>query len=91
MTHNLPSSVIENRFRIIAEAKDFPSFTPSVPMGYLRAKYDLLVLKTALRDYQAFVQDDLFVREVSGPHLILQAQPETCAKIIDEFCDYVTA
>ena len=90
VTHNLPSSVIENRFRIIAEAKDFASFTPNVPMGYLRAKYDLLVLKTALRDYQAFVQDDLFLREVSGPHFILQAQPEACAEIIEEFYNQIT-
>ncbi len=89
VTHNLPNSVIEHRFRIIAEAKDFPSFTPDVPMGYLRAQHDLLVHQSALKDYQTFVPD-LFVREVSGPHFILQAQPEACAEIIEEFYNQIT-
>ncbi|MCB1592884.1 MAG: alpha/beta hydrolase [Alphaproteobacteria bacterium] len=89
VTHNLPGAVIRNRFRIIAEAKNFPSFQSKVPMGYLRAKHDLVVHKSALRDYQNFAPD-LFVREVSGPHFILQAQPRACYGIIEEFCSRVT-
>jgi pimeloyl-ACP methyl ester carboxylesterase len=55
-----------------------------VPCCYIRAKSDALVPLRCLRPFQEAIPG-LVVKEVEGPHLILQANPKGCSRAISEF------
>ncbi len=68
---------------IRVDARQYLAECP-VPLMYLRAIEDKLVGPESL-DIMKRVRPDLEVREVHGPHLLLQAAPEICAKEILQF------
>jgi len=55
-----------------------------IPCWYLRAKSDALVPPRCLRTFQENIPY-LVVKEVEGPHLLLQANPQACSQVISEF------
>ena len=59
-----------------------------VPCCYIQAKSDKLVPPRCLRSFQEGIPH-LFLAEVEGPHLILQARPESCSQIINDFMDHL--
>ena len=58
----------------------------SVPILYIRGSNDNVVPISSLRQIQA-VAPSVQVITVSAPHLVLQVQPEACAKAILEFAE----
>lgn len=89
VVRNIPAALLKSRIEMIYCSRRLPSFQNGPPVGYLRAKKDLLISRKAVADFEA-VFPDVFVREVDGPHFILQAQPLACLKIIQEFMLKVT-
>jgi len=59
-----------------------------VPCCYIRAKSDALVPRRCLRPFQERIPH-LVVKEVEGPHLILQANPKMCSEIIKGFLNHI--
>lgn len=59
-----------------------------VPCCYIRAKSDALVPRRCLRPFQERIPH-LVVKEVEGPHLILQANPKVCSEIINSFLNHI--
>ena len=56
----------------------------SVPILYLRAQRDRVVLKGSLHDILS-IRPDVTTVEIDGPHLLLQTRPELCRDVIDTF------
>ena len=55
-----------------------------VPLLYIRATHDRLVNQGAASEILG-LQPAATLREINGPHLILQARPEEAAELISEF------
>ncbi len=59
----------------------------TIPCWYIQATEDRLLPSSVLDFVQGIPH--LFVRKVTGPHFILQAEPEASAAIINEFINFV--
>ena len=55
-----------------------------VPCCYLRATRDRLVPARCLTDFEDHIPG-LRVKEIEGPHMILQAKPKACSEIVLDF------
>lgn len=85
----IPPGVIRTRFHMIAGLNILPLLSRiSTPVLYLRALRDRLV-SSNLRE-ELFVNiPQICMKEVDGPHLLLQAQPRVCAEAILNFLELV--
>ncbi len=77
---SVPPSVLEARLKNIATL-DSVSTRAVLPCVYIRAGADRLVPPSSLAVFRR-MSDKLSVHEVEGPHFILQANPDACARII---------
>ena len=77
-------NVLSQRLQILAELPPPPDTTFSGPCLYLQASNNRLVPSRALQPLQKHLPQ-LQVEQLSGPHIILLAQPETGARVISEF------
>jgi pimeloyl-ACP methyl ester carboxylesterase len=59
----------------------------TIPCWYIQATEDRLLPSSVLDFVQAIPH--LVVRKVTGPHFILQAEPEASATIINEFINFI--
>lgn len=55
-----------------------------VPCCFIRAESDALVPRRCVRPFEEGIAG-LVVKDVPGPHLILQANPSRCSRLISEF------
>ena len=55
----------------------------TIPMTYIQANNDQLVLKRSLKDWKN-ISNTLKVYHIYGKHFILQSNPKQCAKIIKQ-------
>lgn len=77
-------SVLSQRLQILAELPPPPETAFAKPCLYLQASNDRLVPSRAVAPLQKHLPQ-LQVEQLSGPHIILLAQPETGARLINEF------
>jgi len=82
--------VLSQRLQIIAELPPPPQTTFAKPCLYLQASNDRLVPSRALAPLQKHLPQ-LQVEQLSGPHIILLAQPEAGARLISNFIANLTA
>ena len=80
---SLPGALIKQRLRTMAGLKYQPQ-TINLPVLYIQALADHLVGKDKVREFQNTFQD-LSVREIDGPHFILQANSSESSLAITEF------
>jgi pimeloyl-ACP methyl ester carboxylesterase len=57
-----------------------------LPAMYIQATNDLLLPDNAVNDIKTFLPQ-LEVHRLDGPHLILDTQPKTCARLVAGFLD----
>ncbi len=60
--------------------------TPQVPCTYILAKDDKLISRRKMEELKALVPS-MVLKEVPGPHFILQTQPKVCARIIKQITE----
>lgn len=78
-------NVLTHRLRLIAAAKAPPQIPDAIPCHYLQATRDRLVPARAAKWFaRHFVPFHL--RKVDGPHMLLQARPRECARLIAAIC-----
>lgn len=82
--------VLSQRLQILAKLPPPPDTTFSKPCLYLQASNDRLVPSRALTPLQKHLPQ-LQVEQITGPHIILLAQPEIGARLISEFIANLTA
>lgn len=84
------TGILVSRFREVA-AMDVRSKLRAVkvPCCYIRAKSDKLVPSRCLTPFQESISN-LVVKEVEGPHFILQANPRACSQVILDFMNTLT-
>lgn len=84
----VPARVLAHRIRLLSliDVRDLlPELT--IPCWYIQAAQDRLLPSSVLDFIQAIPH--LVVRKITGPHFILQTQPEASAMIINEFINFV--
>jgi len=57
---------------------------PQVPCTYILAKDDKLISRKKMEELKSLVPN-MALKEIPGPHFILQTQPKACARIIERF------
>ncbi len=82
-------NVLSQRLQILAELPPPPETTFSGPCLYLQASKDRMVPSRAVAPLQKHLPQ-LQVEQVSGPHIILLAQPEAGARLISDFIATLT-
>jgi pimeloyl-ACP methyl ester carboxylesterase len=65
-----------------------PRQVVDLPAMYIQATNDLLLPDNALNDVRALLPQ-LEVHRLEGPHLILDTQPKTCARLVAGFLDHL--
>ena len=65
-----------------------PQEVVDLPSMYIQATDDLLLPENCLNDVRALLPR-LEVHRLKGPHLILDTQPNTCARLVAVFLDYL--
>lgn len=83
-------SVLSQRLQILAELPPPPDTAFTKPCLYLQASNDRLVPSRAVTPLQKHLPQ-LQVEQLSGPHIILLAQPEAGARLISDFIATLTA
>lgn len=80
--HSIPASVIKLRLRVLANI-DVRHLLPQVevPVLYLQAMQDRLVGAELSRQLVSTL-NKVDVREINGPHMLLQSRPHECAEAI---------
>jgi len=81
----IPTQTLTNRLTILASLPTEVGHQ-SVPISglYLRSQPDFLVWKNRHNEFQSILPN-LKTIDVSGPHFLLQSQPELCAQHTTEF------
>jgi pimeloyl-ACP methyl ester carboxylesterase len=84
----VPARVLAHRIRLLS-LLDVRRLLPelTIPCWYIQATEDRLLPSSVLDFVQAMPH--LVVRKLTGPHFILQAEPEASAAIINEFINFV--
>lgn len=82
-------NVLSQRLQILAELPPPPETSFSGPCLYLQASNDRLVPSRALIPMQKHLPQ-LQLEQISGPHIILLAQPATGARVIGGFITRLT-
>jgi pimeloyl-ACP methyl ester carboxylesterase len=82
---SVPVSLIAQRVRVLSELK-LPSEPIRIPCMYLLPSNDKLVPRWHAAHWQR-VCGDLTVREIPGPHFLLQANPEECVAAVRNFLE----
>ena len=79
--------VLAHRFRCIAQV-DVTALLNliTVPCCYIRARADRLIPQESTNPFVERIRG-LVLREIEGPHLIMQANPEACLEAISQFLD----
>jgi pimeloyl-[acyl-carrier protein] methyl ester esterase len=85
----VPARALAHRMRLLSLI-DVRHLLPklTIPCWYIQATEDRLLPSSVLDFVQAMPH--LVVKKLTGPHFILQAEPEASAAIINEFVDLVT-
>ncbi len=85
---SVPARVLAHRIRLLSLI-DVRHLLPelTIPCWYIQATEDTLLPSSVLDFVQAIPH--LVVRKLTGPHFILQTEPEASAAIINEFIDFV--
>ena len=79
---SIPSPTIVKRIRVLCDLET-PEARCSIPCLYLQATNDRLAPQWHTNEFVRLCED-LEVRSISGPHLLLQARPQECSSpIID--------
>ena len=81
--------VLSQRLQILSELPPPPDTTFSKPCLYIQASNDRLVPSRAVTPLQKHLPQ-LQVEQLSGPHIILLAQPEAGARLIGDFVAALT-
>jgi pimeloyl-ACP methyl ester carboxylesterase len=55
-----------------------------IPCAYIRAGSDRLISRSHAEEFKR-IAPQLAVREISGPHFIMQARPRECARVIGKY------
>lgn len=78
---------VQSRLTALTEMDATPALSDVTrPLLTLAARHDRIVRRRymqAIRDSRAHARHD----DVDGPHLLLQARPDECARLIRRFCD----
>jgi pimeloyl-ACP methyl ester carboxylesterase len=84
----VPAKVLAHRIRLLSLI-DVRHLLPelTLPCWYIQATEDRLLPSSVVDFVQGIPH--LVVRKVTGPHFILQAEPEASAAIINEFINFV--
>ena len=77
---SVPPEVIAQRLRVVSSFYCGVS-SLNMPVVYIQPKNDVLVPKKCFTVIEKLA-DNIDLKRVHGPHFILQAKPEACAKII---------
>lgn len=80
--HSVPPRVLEARLNNVA-ALEAVSTRAALPCLYIQARGDRLVPASSLAVFRRMA-DNLCVRKVQGPHFVLQARAQACARIIED-------
>lgn len=82
--------VMAHRIRMLADINVVAELGHfRTPCCYIQASHDRVVPPGNLRDFKENLPG-LTVKRVDGPHFILQAKPEECSRIINDFIASVT-
>ena len=81
--------VLSQRLKILSELPPAPDTAFSEPCLYIQASNDRMVSSRAVMPLQKHLPQ-LQVEQLSGPHIILLAQPEKGAQIISDFIATLT-
>jgi pimeloyl-ACP methyl ester carboxylesterase len=86
----VPARILAHRIRLLP-LLDVRQWLPqlTIPCWYIQATKDKLLPASSALDFVQAIPH-LVVRKLTGPHFILQAEPEASATIINEFIDLVT-
>lgn len=86
----LNPAVLTHRIRMLNEIDVIEeSRLITVPCCYIQALQDRLVSRKSVRLFRENLRD-ITIKEVNGPHAILQSRPDECAVIIMEFAERVS-
>ena len=80
---SVPESIIARRVQVLSDLSP-PSEQLSIPSLYLLPRNDILVPQWHVTHCRR-ICSGLTVREISGPHFLLQANPEACVAAVMEF------
>ena len=82
---SVPAGTIKSRLKVLADIDLRPLLSHiAIPVLYLQATQDKIVSHHLSRELVQGLSN-VIVRKIDGPHLLLQARPEKCAKIINSF------
>ncbi|MCP3851987.1 MAG: alpha/beta hydrolase [Gammaproteobacteria bacterium] len=81
--NTVSSSVLAFRIREMLKLSG-SSKTIKIPCAYISSSNDKLVSRIHINEFMK-AAPNIEVREINGPHFILQAKPNECAKIIEEY------
>jgi len=86
----VPLKTLAHRLRVIHKV-DVRRWLPAIkiPCLYIQATADKTVPESCLSDFTQSITD-LRVEKITGPHFILQAQPELCLAAILNFVEHVS-
>jgi len=86
----VPPKMLAHRLGLVAKV-DVVDFISDLrmPCCYIQATEDRVVPSSSLAPFRELISN-LQIRQVPGPHCILQAQPEACMSIIDEFVGLIS-
>jgi len=82
--------VLSKRLKILAELPPPPETPFSGPCLYLQSSHDRLVPERAATRLQHHLPQ-MQLEQISGPHIILLAQPEAGARVIGNFIEGISA
>ena len=83
--HMIPPEVLVSRLDEMRRLR-LDQKVIDLPAMYIQATKDLLLPDNALEDLKALVPD-IEIHRIEGPHLILDTQPLTCARLVAGFLD----
>jgi len=82
---SVPAATIKSRLKMLADVDVRPLLSQiNIPVLYLRARQDRIV-GTQLGRQLIQSLSNVTVKEIDGPHLLLQARPVECAQVMVPF------
>jgi len=87
----VPPKILAHRLRLVAKV-DVTNLLSDLrmPCCYIQATNDRLVPSSSLAPFRKLIPN-LQIRQVQGPHYVLQVQPQACLSIIDEFVGLISS
>ena len=85
---NVPTAIIAERIKVISRLA-IPTEKIKIPCLYLQPTHDRLVPTWHAKMVRSLCEN-LTVQQISGPHFLLQANPEGCIGPVIEFVKLVT-